>query len=114
MISPNTAPGTWVVCIDDRDGIFKHRGPHIRWIGGLDGLKRGEIYRVREVVVTHFKEHPVVRLVEIRRPKRCNGPSFPTPIEGGYALERFRYLDPAADISFYNAHVPINLETVTS
>ena len=66
MISPMTLPGTEVLCINDNKMAFAK--PGVLYIGGLDGLTKGKIYTVKEII--------------------------PDPYERvTFAIERFRYLD---------------------
>ena len=86
MISPHTPPGTQIVCVD-----VSSNGKYLNafWVGGLDGLKQGQIYTVKAVYPTHRATSGfAVLLCEIER-------------EGGqgWAIDRFRYLDLPASIT---------------
>ena len=53
MISPNTLPGTHIVCIIDTEGAF--RVPNItKYRLGLQGLTKGRIYTVRGIEPTIY------------------------------------------------------------
>lgn len=92
MISPNTAPGTKVVCVDDRPGAFRVAG--YRYSNNLDGLKAGEKYTIKEIAKNN---HPALSeycavLVEISRDISNLNPNRKWYISG-FHLARFRYLD---------------------
>jgi len=84
MISPNTLPGTEVICINDDPDAFIN--PNFFYIGDLNGLKEGGIYTVFKIIPTNpcewIKSEYEVVLHEIDR-----------PFGRGFAIERFRYLD---------------------
>lgn len=77
MISPLTKPGTRIVCIDDEDVDKYANRP--RDACGLDGIRRGLAYTVREIRPDGIARCGfIVVLHELRRPR-----------DWGYALERF-------------------------
>lgn len=81
VISPHTAPGTKVVCVDDADG--RYRVPGILYGSGLHGLKSGETYTVARIETSKFVAGGFIAvLVEIDRASLTNP---------GYSLGRFRY-----------------------
>jgi hypothetical protein len=87
-ISPNTAPGTEIVCINDDKYAFTN--PEITYCGALDGLERGKIYTVLEIIKDDFfirEEIGFPYLVVLKEIKRSYN-------RRGFALERFRYVDP--------------------
>ncbi len=86
MISPHTTPGTQVVCVDaSSDGKYMSG----LWVGGLDGLKQGQIYTVKAIYPTHRAISGfAVLLDEIKRDGNQ-----------GWAIDRFRYLDLPASIT---------------
>lgn len=59
--------GQKVVCVND-DVNYSPKEPGVRYYGGLDGLRRGEIYTIRNTG-THpnVDQHHVVWLCEIKR-----------------------------------------------
>ena len=79
MISPHTAPGTKVVCVDD---VGHHRYQLVRTPArGMDGLTKGQLYTVTGI---HFA--PLTKAgygVELSEIKRRGGNQF-------FALERFK------------------------
>lgn len=79
MISPDTPPGTEVVCVDDAPGPY-----------GDGGLQRGAIYTVERIASAIDGGHVVV-LAEIP-PWRTYAPPW-GPVGVGFELRRFRYLD---------------------
>ena len=83
-ISPNTPPGTEVICINDDPDAFIN--PNFFYLGDLNGLKEGEIYTVFKIYPTKpadwIKSEYEVIVYEINR-----------PFGRGFAIERFRYLD---------------------
>ena len=83
-ISPFTVPGTKIICVDDGDH-GRYTDPHMIRVGGMDGLKAGEIYTVERIEYFGFpgREMLACVLVEIRRVK---GAYFFTD---GFSLERF-------------------------
>ena len=87
MISPMTPPGTEVVCVNDSLDDFKVPGLNYNYKGHLDGLTKGQIYTVQEIIPTisrfSLSEYQVV-VNEIFRD---------TLINRGFAIERFRYLN---------------------
>lgn len=84
MISPNTPPGTDVVCIDDSPGRY-----------GETGLRRGGYYTV-DRIVPGIHENFVVLLKDFPLP-------FGWTIIGlcviGFSLRRFRYLELPKELS---------------
>lgn len=69
MISPNTPPGTFIVCIDDEIHL-ERRLPGYTYRGSLDGLTKGRMYTVKCIVVdVRSTEDFNVILNEIRRPR---------------------------------------------
>lgn len=79
MISPNTPPGTEVVCVEDGPGRF-----------GDGGLRRGEIYTIERIAPAIDGGH--VAVVREIPPWRTYAP--PWGLVGvGFELRRFRYLD---------------------
>lgn len=82
-------PDQLVVCVDDRTA--RERGikppPGYLWYGDMHGLRRGEVYTIRAIGVSHFNGEPVVFLEEIVRPLQPNG------VEAAFAIDRFRPLD---------------------
>jgi hypothetical protein len=79
MISPDTPPGTEVVCVEDGPGRY-----------GDGGLQRGAIYTVERIASAIDGGHVVV-LAEIS-PWRTYAPPW-GPVGVGFELRRFRYLD---------------------
>lgn len=47
MLSPNTPPGTPVLCINTRDWFFADPRDNPQTSGDLDGLTEGRVYVVR-------------------------------------------------------------------
>ena len=85
MISPNTPPGTEVVCVEAGPGRF-----------GDGGLRRGAIYTVERIAPAINGGHVVV-LTEIP-PWQTYTP--PWGLVGiGFELRRFRYLDLPASLT---------------
>lgn len=80
MISPQTPPGTKIICIDaDANGKYMSA----IWLGGLDGLQKGQIYTVRMIYPTKRTVSGFgVLLHEIMR-----GGNH------GWAIDRFKYLE---------------------
>lgn len=84
--------GQLVVCVNDDPNAFVCRvklPPGNYWLheAGLDGLKRGHIYTIRDLGRLNKRfQIQQVRLVEIVRPLDPDGN------EAAYALERFRWL----------------------
>lgn len=78
-----TLPGTEIVCINDNKMAFAK--PGILYRGTLDGLTKGKIYTVKEIIPTepYEKTRYEVIINEIFREDK----------KQGYAIERFRYLD---------------------
>ena len=84
-ISPMTPPGTEIVCINDTLDDFVVL-PAMIYGGDLDGLTKGKIYTVRDIVPInscYYNSDFEVVLNEIIR----------NPPDEGFAIERFRYLD---------------------
>jgi hypothetical protein len=79
MISPDTAPGTEVVCIDAAPGRY-----------GDAGLRRGAIYTVERISPGIDGGHALV-LAEIP-PWQSYAPPWGL-VSVGFELKRFRYLD---------------------
>jgi hypothetical protein len=79
MISPDTPPGTEVVCVDAGPGRY-----------GDGGLKRGAIYTVERIAPAIDGGHVVV-LSEIPLWETYSPPWGLVGI--GFELRRFRYLD---------------------
>lgn len=96
MIPLSTPIGTEIVCIDDR--------PY--WTGPLT-IRKGVVYTLER-----WMDHPTMPEAGIVVAEAAS--LLPSGQPWAFERRRFRLLDKAADISFYNAHVPINLETVTS
>jgi|ERR1019366_4579878 hypothetical protein len=79
MISPDTAPGTEVICIDDSSGPY-----------GNGSLCKGSIYTVELIARTITGGYAVV-LLELK-PWTTFMPPW-GPVDVGFELRRFRYLD---------------------
>ncbi len=79
MISPDTPPGTEVICIDASAGPY-----------GTGGLAPGEIYTVRRIETALEKRYAVL-LDELPPVEVCMPPWGMVTI--GFELKRFRYLD---------------------
>ncbi len=73
--------GAKVICVDARSGIFVPANASFR--PDLGGLRRGEIYTIREVGICPNWNRQSVWLEEIHRPEDVGG-------ESGFAIERFR------------------------
>lgn len=84
MISKNTVPGTYIICIDDgTHGKYNVTCKPKDTIPYLDGLTKNHIYTVRNISPCVYSTTGyVVILNEIIR----------TFSSGGFALERFDYL----------------------
>lgn len=79
MISPDTPPGTEIICIDASVGPY-----------GSGGLAQGEIYTVRRIEKA-LENRYVVLLDELPPVQVCRPPWGMVTI--GFELKRFRYLD---------------------
>jgi hypothetical protein len=79
MISPDTAPGTEIICIDDSSGPY-----------GNGGLTKGMLYTV-ESIAPAITGGFVVLLMELRPWKTYAQPWG--VVDVGFELKRFRYLD---------------------
>jgi hypothetical protein len=110
MISPNTPPGAELVCIDVDDGA-----------GGLPRLVIGQIY-----ILDHIEDGCVpvsddptefavaIAGVDHDTPRRSRAwRIWESKRLWFYSRACFRLLDKAADPSFYTAHIPVNLETIS-
>jgi hypothetical protein len=98
MISPDTSPGTEIICIDDTSGPY-----------GNGGLRRGMLYTV-ERIAPAITGGFVVLLIELR-PWRIYTPPW-GPVDVGFELKRFRYLDVPVEFTKLLAAVPTELETL--
>jgi hypothetical protein len=97
MISPNTPPGTEVVCVEAGPGRF-----------GDGGLRRGAIYTVERIAPAINGGHVVV-LTEIP-PWQTYTP--PWGLVGiGFELRRFRYLDLPASLTGLLDEAPKEVES---
>ncbi len=85
MISPDTSPGTEIICIDDSCGPY-----------GRGGLCKGMLYTV-ECIAPAINGGFVVLLAEVR-PWRTYAQPW-GPVDVGFELRRFRYLDIPASIT---------------
>lgn len=84
MISPNTKPGTEVVCVDDDTHAYRIPGVFYDETGLLGGLRKGEIYSVEKIEIEYAaKSGFAVKLAGISRGYG----------DRGYDIARFRYLD---------------------
>jgi len=98
MISPETPPGTEVVCIDAAAGPY-----------GDGGLQRGGIYTVDRIAPAIGGGHVVV-LAEIA-PWEIYSP--PWGLVGiGFDLKRFRYLDIPRSLTELLETAPCEVEDV--
>jgi len=87
--------GQKVVCINDSTGDF--RLPNLKYLNTLDGLKKGEIYTIREIFIDPIHEWPSVKLNEIIRPILDN-----EGCEAGFCFRRFAPLkEKTSDISIF-------------
>ncbi|GLI93706.1 hypothetical protein [Methylocystis echinoides] len=97
MISPETPPGTEVVCVEAGPGRY-----------GDGGLRRGAIYTVERIAPAIDGGHVVV-LTEIP-PWQTYTP--PWGLVGiGFELRRFRYLDLPASLTALLEESPVELES---
>lgn len=78
-------PGTLVRCVDD--GPQSRKGFPPPEVLGLDGLRKGAVYTVRDLDADTWSGEPVIRLAEIRRPIDIDGK------EAAFASVRFVPLD---------------------
>lgn len=86
--------GMKVCCIDDVVHTEWHR-PDIKYIGNLDGLRKGQVYTVRGMFMDHTEGRTMLRLVEIERNIWCG-------FEVGYSPLRFRpVVERKTDISIF-------------
>ena len=101
MISPNTPPGTEVICIDDDPDSYTY--PNTYYLGDLDGLMKGEIYTVKEIIpaMPAYKTKSEYEVV-VHEIHRIGG--------RGFAIERFRYLDIAKLDSLLKLDTPVVLK----
>lgn len=92
MIPLNTPPGTEVICVDDGNIPLRVKSGFVlkSIIVGLDGLKKGSLYTVRDWVQLPHLEGTHVRLQEIIRPIH---EEYTFKIEPGYDPVRFRLLE---------------------
>lgn len=97
MISPNTAPGTEIICIDNSSGPY-----------GRGSLCKGSIYTVERIVPAITGGYGVV-LFELRPWKTFTPPWG--PVDVGFELRRFRYLDIPTELDELLARAPKELET---
>ncbi len=98
MISPDTAPGTEIICIDDSSGPY-----------GIGSLSKGSIYTVERIAPAITGGY-VVFLLELRP-----WTTFTLPwgaIDVGFELKRFRYLDIPRELTELLARAPKELETI--
>lgn len=96
MISPDTPPGTEVVCIEAAPGRY-----------GDGGLQRGAIYTVERIAAAIDGGHVAV-LSEIP-PWQTYTP--PWGLVGvGFDLRRFRYLDIPRSLTRLLADAPVDVE----
>jgi hypothetical protein len=80
--------GAKVVCVDDAH--LSYCVPGYRYSDdGLDGLSKGEIYTIRDALVSPFDGAPSIRLVEITRARNWSRLKKGEP---GFAVGRFRPL----------------------
>jgi hypothetical protein len=97
MISPDTAPGTEIICIDDTAGPYGH-----------GGLYKGSIYTVSRIARAITGGYVVV-LLELRP-----WTTFTLPwgaIDVGFELRRFRYLEIPRELNELLARASKELET---
>ena len=99
MISPDTAPGTEVICIDDSLGPY-----------GKGSLCKGSIYTI-ELIARAITGGYVVVLLELR-PWTTFMPPW-GPVDVGFELGRFRYLDIPRELNELLARAPKELETTS-
>lgn len=86
MISRYTAPGTKIVCINDKLKEFSI--PGLEYDNNLDGLTLDQVYTVSEIIKDEYtKSGFSVILQEIDRPD-CTYPE-----DYGYDIARFRKLE---------------------
>ena len=96
--------GQLVVCVDEDPA--SHAKPGWSYVGDLDGLTRGSVYTIRDVLVDPVQRGNSVRLVEIVR-SVYRGREVP------YAVERFRPVDETKLSVFKAMLVSPPKETVT-
>jgi len=96
MISPDTAPGTEIICIDDSSGPY-----------GNGGLRKGLLYTV-ECIAPAITGGHVVLLIELRPWKTYAQPWG--VVDVGFELKRFRYLDIPVELMRLLASAPRQLE----
>lgn len=87
MISPMTAPGTKVVCVDDEKDRGRFTPSGLIIVGDLDGLRRGFVYTVSSIQRDpRISGQYLVVLAEICR-RVIAGNDYHLP---GYSLARFK------------------------
>lgn len=96
MISPDTAPGTEIICIDDSSGPY-----------GNGGLTKGMLYTV-ESIAPAITGGFVVLLMELR-PWKTYAPPWGA-VDVGFELKRFRYLDIPTEVMKLLESSPKELE----
>jgi len=96
MISPDTSPGTDVICIDDNAGPF-----------GAGGLRKGMIYTVARIVPAITGGYAVV-LAELA-PWEGFAPPWGV-VEVGFDLKRFRYLNIPKSLTELLTTTPVDLD----
>jgi hypothetical protein len=79
MISPDTPPGTEIVCIDDSDGAY-----------GPSRLCKGSVYTLKSIEQT--LDHDFVAVLHEVPPGVAYDMAF-GKLNTGYLLCRFRYLE---------------------
>lgn len=95
--------GQKVVCINDKLGEFRLPGFKYEEKPTLDGLVAGRIYTVRDVFDDPVTKQPLLRLVEIIRPRGCDSRKFAN-IEAGFHAARFKpVVERKTDISIFKA-----------
>lgn len=99
MISPDTPPGTEIVCIDDSDGAY-----------GPSRLSIGEVYTLRSIEMGVDGDF-VATLHEVP-PGTTYNMAFGV-LNIGYLLCRFRYLELPNSLTELLTEQPIKLETKT-
>jgi hypothetical protein len=98
MISPDTSPGTEIICIDDTCGPY-----------GSGGLCKGKLYTVERIAPAITGGY-VVLLVELR-PWRTYAQPWGV-VDVGFELKRFRYLDIPIELTALLTARPAELETL--
>lgn len=97
----NFRVGQKVVCVNDAPDSFVLPGIHYSEIAALDGLTKGKVYTVRNVVVRPADMSPGIWLEEIYRPPNL-GDVLHYGGECPFAAARFRPLV-ETDISIFQA-----------